>query len=93
MKFRYRLMAGFLVVMLLPIVLIFLLGLILYNSQRNSFDTAYGAIMQSEDMSASAAADLCDNTAKMVLFTIQTSPEWFKSSNIYDLVNYNKTLV
>lgn len=86
-------MAGFLVVMLLPIVLIFLLGLILYNSQRNSFDTAYGAIMQSEDMSASAAADLCDNTAKMVLFTIQTSPEWFKSSNIYDLVNYNKTLV
>ena len=46
--------------MLLPIVLIVLLGVILYHYQRNSFETAYNAVMNREEMSASVAANLCD---------------------------------
>ena len=99
MRFRSRLLVGFLIMMLLPIVLIVLLGVILYHYQRNSFETAYNAVMNREEMSASVAANLCESTAIRVQKNMQkdassfTEPDQWSNNNLYLIRQYNSFLV
>ena len=85
--------------MLLPIVLIVLLGVILYHYQRNSFETAYNAVMNREEMSASVAANLCESTAIRVQQNMQkdassfTEPDQWSNNNLYLIRQYNSFLV
>lgn len=85
--------------MLLPIILILLLGAILYHYQRNSFETAYNAVMNREEMSASVAAKLCESTGSMVKQSIATNPSAYTegaqrtNNNNYLVRQYNSFLI
>lgn len=93
MKFRYRLLVGFLVMMLLPVILIASLGLIIYNYQPNSFGTAYNALLRQEDMSAATAVSICNAARNDVLKCIDENPTWFTDSDITNLRKYNDQLM
>ena len=93
MKFRYRLLVGFLVMMLLPVILVVALGLIIYNYQPNSFDTAYNALLRQEDMSAATAVRICTAARADVAKTLEEHPEWFEDSDTAELAKYNDQLM
>jgi len=93
MKFRYRLMVAFLIVLFLPILLITLVGVLFFGSQRDRFEAAYnnGLGREKGDMSAATVSGMCETAAIRVLQEIDNDPTRFTEPA--KLVKYNLDLV
>ena len=79
MKFRYRLLVGFLVMMVLPILLITLIGLFFFSTQRARFEAAYSSGLGG-DISAAAVSSNCEMAARSVSLTLSANPTTFRGN-------------
>ncbi|MBR5348287.1 MAG: HAMP domain-containing histidine kinase [Lachnospiraceae bacterium] len=91
MRYRYRLMAGFLIVLFLPILLIALLGMIFFNSQRDRLEEIYKIEMDRQGyLSAESVSGICDMAGKSVALEFEVNSGRFLCSRDEDSGDLNK---
>ena len=97
MRYRYRLMAGFLIVLFLPILLIALFGMIFFSSQRDRLEEIYNIEMDRQGyLSAESVAGICDMACKSVMLEFEVNSGRFlcsRDEDSSDLIKYNVYLM